>query len=109
MTKVTTRFATLIGAALVSATGLAGCSSPTPVTRTVTTEQTSTSVPPPPVTMTTTTEETRDPVVHRYHVGRANRQAVGREDDVTEETTTTYPPAPVATTRRTTTQSTTPQ
>jgi hypothetical protein len=109
MTELTSRFVMLIGASLVCATELAGCSSPTPVTRTVTTEQTSTSVPPPPVTTTTTTEETRDPVVRRYHAGRANRQPVGREDDVTEETTTTYPPAPVTATRRTTTQSTYPQ
>jgi len=109
MTELTSRFATLIGAALVCAPGLVGCSSPTPVTRTVTTEQTSTSVPPPPVITTTTTEQTSDPVVHRYHTGRASRQAVGREDDVTEETTTTYPPAPVTATRRTTTQSTYPQ
>jgi len=104
MAENRTRFGLKSAVALAAGTALLTACAPEPVTRTVTTEQVTTSAPRPviavaPPVATTTTEVVRTPEpVHR--VSRVRRPY--RTDDVIEETTETVTPPVVSTTRSTT-------
>jgi len=111
MAENRSRFVLKGAVALAAGTALLTACAPGPVTRTVTTEQTTTSVPRPlvavaPPVATTTTEVIRTP--EPVHRARARRPY--RTDDVIEETTETVTPAPpVVSTTRSTTQTVSPR
>ena len=117
MSHLTSRFAGVTSLAMV-AFSLSACMQPM-VTRSVTTQQTTTAVPvlsPPVVTVqpssTVVTTQTKEmdtqPMAARSGM-RKGDTVIGRDADVTQETTTTYAPvpAPVTTTRSVTTTHTT--
>jgi hypothetical protein len=113
MVEAKSRFRLITGAAVAAgATLLVGCA-PTPVTRTVTTEQVTTTQPRPPVITTITTEVVTPPVRHPVrHAIRTVRRRPTRTDNVVTETketdeTTYVPVAPATMTRTTTTQTST--
>jgi hypothetical protein len=106
MAETRSRFGLKSALALAAGTALLAACAPQPVTRTVTTEQTTTSVPRP--VATTTTEVTRTPEPVRHRAVGARRPY--RTDDVIEETTETVTPAPpVVSTTRSTTQTVSPR
>jgi len=113
MAENRSRFVLKSAVALAAGTALLTACAPAPVTRTVTTEQVTTTAPRPvvavaPPVATTTTEVVRTPdPVHRV----ARVRGPYRTDDVVEETTEIVTPAPppVVSTTRSTTQTISPR